>query len=437
MKRWSSVICLVFALWGFTPTTSAQVDLKKGDRIVFIGSNTAERFQYFGYWEALLQAQFHDLNLSVRNQGFNGDEVRFRPRSLDFGSPDDHLKRAKADIIFAFFGFSESFRGEAGLATFRTELDQFLTHTLAQNYSGKGNARVVLISPLSFENTGDVNLPKGDSQNANLALYASAMESAAKKHQLPYINLFSLSAKLYASSDQPFTFNGVHLSDDGYKRFAPHFMTALFGIDSQWNGTAEALLPEIQEKNFNYFHNYRAVNGYYIYGGRSRRDHGNPPYTDAYVIENERAKLDEMAAVVDKRIWAVANGADVPSRHDYSETRKLYDVPTNFNTPVNILPPEDAKKHFTIAEGYEVNLFASEGDFPELKNPVQFTFDIHGRLWVATMPSYPQYLPPHKPNDKLLVFTDEDGDGKADKMETFADGLHLPTGFELGDGSVK
>ena len=52
------------------------------------------------------------------------------------------------------------------------------------------------------------------------------------------------------------------------------------------------------------------------------------------------------------------------------------------------------------------------------------------------MPSYPQYLPPHKPSDKLLVFTDEDGDGKADKMETFADDLHLPTGFELGDGGV-
>ena len=209
-------------------------------------------------------------------------------------------------------------------------------------------------------------------------------------------------------------------------------MTALFGVDSKWNDVAEAVLPEVMEKNFNYFHNYRAVNGYYIYGGRSRRDHGNPPYTDAYVIENERAKLDEMAAVVDKRIWAVANGKDIPAEYDYSETRKLYDVPTNFKTPITILPPEAAKKTFTIAEGYEVNLFASEVEFPELKNPVQFTFDTQGRLWVATMPSYPQYLPPHKPSDKLLVFTDEDGDGKADKMETFADDLHLPTGFELG-----
>ena len=55
---------------GFLRTiiTSGSSGSEKGDRIVFIGSNTAERFQYFGYWEALLQSQFKDLNLSVRNQ---------------------------------------------------------------------------------------------------------------------------------------------------------------------------------------------------------------------------------------------------------------------------------------------------------------------------------------------------------------------------------
>ena len=88
MRRLSSLLCFVLTIFVFIPTLLAQVDLQKGDRIVFIGSNTAERFQYFGYWEALLQSQFKAMNLSVRNQGFNGDEVRFRPRSLDFGTPD-------------------------------------------------------------------------------------------------------------------------------------------------------------------------------------------------------------------------------------------------------------------------------------------------------------------------------------------------------------
>ena len=64
------------------------------------------------------------------------------------------------------------------------------------------------------------------------------------------------------------------------------------------------------------------------------------------------------------------------------------------------------------------------------------TFDAKGRLWVTTMPSYPMYLPGKKPNDKVLILEDTDGDGKADRCKVFADGLHVPTGIELGDGGV-
>ncbi len=64
------------------------------------------------------------------------------------------------------------------------------------------------------------------------------------------------------------------------------------------------------------------------------------------------------------------------------------------------------------------------------------TFDAKGRLWVGTMPSYPMYLPGTKPNDKVLIFEDANDDGKADRCTTFADGLHLPIGIELGDGGV-
>ncbi|MBT4692003.1 MAG: c-type cytochrome [Planctomycetaceae bacterium] len=429
-------VLLVAPLTVNAQTTTPRVEIRNNDRIVFIGGNLAERFQYFGYWEAMLHAKFPKLKLSVRNQGFTGDEVRFRPRSLDFGAPDQHLTDVKADVIFAFFGFSESFRGEAGLQTFSKELEQFITHTLSQKYNGSTTPRLVLISPIAHEKLNTRNFPDGTESNRNIALYTAAMGRAADAHQIPFINLFELTQKLYAQDNSYYTFNGVHLSDRGHKRFAPYFMSALFGSEPRWTTQTDSILREVQEKNFNYFHKYRAVNGYYIYGGRSRRDHGNPPYTDAYVIENERAKLVEMAEFVDGRIWKVANNEKVPAQVNYDATRKLYDVPTNFNTPVNILPPEEAKKHFQVADGYEVNLFASEVDFPELKNPVQFTFDSRGRLWVATMQSYPQYLPPNKPNDKLLIFEDTDGDGKADKMEVFADGLHLPTGFELGDGGA-
>ena len=41
-----------------------------------------------------------------------------------------------------------------------------------------------------------------------------------------------------------------------------------------------------------------------------------------------------------------------------------------------------------------------------------------------------------KPNDKVLILEDANDDGKADRCTTFADGLHLPIGIELGDGGV-
>ena len=106
------------------------VQLKKGDNVVFIGGAFAEREQYFGYIEAQIHALHPELNLAVRDQGFTADEVRFSdPRSLDFGEPDKHLTLVRADVIFAFFGFAESFNGEAGLVTFEQELRDFIAHT--------------------------------------------------------------------------------------------------------------------------------------------------------------------------------------------------------------------------------------------------------------------------------------------------------------------
>ena len=436
-------LCLAAVAVFLFPTSQADAEgvikLKKGERVVWIGGTFAEREQYFGHIEAQVQQAHPDLNVTMRNQGFTGDEVRFRPRSLDFGEPDKHLTLARADVILACFGFSESFDGPDGIKTFEQELRDFVAHTAKQNYSGKGKPRLVLLSPIAHENLHSPNLPDGSKTNPNLELYAKSMGKIAAETKTPFANLFKLSLQLYeeqrvSAEKTPFTFNGVHMTDSGYERFAPHFCEAVFGTRAR--ELSKELMAEIGEKNFQYFHRYRAVNGFYIYGGRSLRPNGNPPFTDRYVLENERTKLDEMCAVVDARIWQAAIGSSVKTAVDYSKTRKLYDVPTNFKEPIIIHPPEEAIKKFTVAKGYEVNLFASEVEFPDLKNPVQLTFDSKGRLWVATMPTYPQYQPPNKPNDKLIVLEDTDGDGKADKQTVFADDLHLPTGFELGDGGA-
>ena len=95
--------------------------------------------------------------------------------------------------------------------------------------------------------------------------------------------------------------------------------------------------------------------------------------------------------------------------------------------------PEKERQTFKVADGFEVNLFAAD---PILAKPIQMSFDVKGRLWVACSETYPQVLPGQKANDRILVLEDNDGDGKADKTTVFAEGLLIPTGVEpAGNGA--
>jgi glucose/arabinose dehydrogenase len=415
----------------------ASLKLEKGDRICLIGNTLAERMQHFGHFETLLHSRFPELELVVRNLGYSADELSLRPRSANFGSTDDHLERHKADVVLALFGYNESFAGEAGLPKFEKDLEAFITTTLGQKYNRKTAPRLVLISPIAFENLGDPNLPDGSEQNANLKLYTAAMRRIAAQHNVPFVDLFTPTLSLLADENTKLTFNGCHLTDAGYRVLAPVLVTEMFGLgpvpdEAQY----ERLRKEVNEKAYQFFHRYRAVNGFYIYGGRSGLDFGVKELSNHIVMENERGKLDDMCAVRDARIWAVAQGKTVPVDIDDSGTRKLMEVPTNYHRPITYLSAEEALKTFALPDGFQMSLFASEVEFPELANPTQMAFDARGRLWVCTMQSYPQYLPPHKPNDKILILEDTDGDGRADKSTVFVDKLHLPTGFAIGDGGA-
>ncbi|MEZ6071944.1 MAG: hypothetical protein R3C10_17200 [Pirellulales bacterium] len=49
---------------------------------------------------------------------------------------------------------------------------------------------------------------------------------------------------------------------------------------------------------------------------------------------------------------------------------------------------------------------------------------------------YPQIKPGQQADDKIVVLSDTDGDGRSDRTDVFADGLLIPTGIEPGDGGV-
>src|SRR6476660_14017 len=95
--------------------------------------------------------------------------------------------------------------------------------------------------------------------------------------------------------------------------------------------------------------------------------------------------------------------------------------------------PEVERKSFKVADGFEVNLFAAD---PLLAKPIQMNFDAAGRLWLACSEAYPQIKPGQKANDKIIILEDTRGEGRADKVTVFADGLLIPTGLEPGDGGV-
>ncbi len=437
MMRAQFAIGLALAASALIPTASAEeaprLDLRKGDRVILIGNTLAERMQYFGNFEALLQSRFPDKELVVHDLGWSADELTLRPRSAGFGDHGHRLEDEKPDVVIAAFGFNESFAGPGGLAKFRKDLDKFLADTTSTKYNGRAAPRLVLLSPIAHENLGDPHITDGKQNNEHIKLYADAMAEAAGKHNVAFVDLFAPTRALMDGKPKgapALTINGIHLTDAGDAQVARVIDGALFGPrPATVKADLARLKAEILEKNLQFFYDYRAINGCYIYGERKA------PFGVVNFPE-EFAKLRKMIANREARVWAVARGESVPSTIDDSDTGALQRVQTNANKDIRLTTPEESRRTFTLPEGYEVNLFASEVEFPDLKKPVQMTFDARGRLWVTTMASYPMYLPGRPVDDKVLIFEDTDGDGVADKQTVFADKLHVPTGIELGDGGA-
>ncbi len=64
------------------------------------------------------------------------------------------------------------------------------------------------------------------------------------------------------------------------------------------------------------------------------------------------------------------------------------------------------------------------------------TLDPRGRLWVVENSSYPIWLGGPHGGDRILIFEDDDGDGRFDRRTVFYDKGTNFTGIELGYGGV-
>ncbi len=93
----------------------------------------------------------------------------------------------------------------------------------------------------------------------------------------------------------------------------------------------------------------------------------------------------------------------------------------------------EAPGRMIVPEGFAVTLFAAE---PDVVQPIAFTIDPKGRLWVIENYSYPIWLCGPQGKDRILIFEDADGDGRFDRRTVFFDHGTNFTGIELGFGGV-
>ncbi|MBE2283169.1 MAG: hypothetical protein IAE77_06890 [Prosthecobacter sp.] len=413
---------LLFLL-AFCPLLSAfaqlPLELKPGTRIALIGNSLFDRMRDDGQFEALMHQRFAKEKLVFRNLSWSADEVALRPRPDGFGDLNQHLAEHKADVILAAFGFNESFKGEKGLAEFETLLKAFLIELKAHRYNGTSEPKIVLVSPTAAEKPHE-------HLNAQIKLYTDAMKKVAAAEKVAFADVFDIPPSEFRT---PHSTNGVHLNQEGYRAFSERLYNQL--TQETPPKLNEAVRAAVVEKEDKFFQHYRPLNYYYIKGGRME------PY-GVVNFPGELNKLLQMTEARDEAIWRSVGsvGSDRSVPPDDTKTDVLPTI--TGDRPINEwLSPADELAAFKIDPRFEVSLFASEEDFPELfVKPIAIRFDGKGRLWVSTSTTYPQIMPGEAPQDRILILEDTNGDHRADKCSVWADKLAIPLSFEFGNGGV-
>lgn len=249
-------------------------EFKDGDRVVWIGNTLVEREQRYGYWETALIAANPDKNIKVRNLGWSGDTVHGEARGrFDFNNPDFCFKQLvnltlelKPTVIFISYGTNEAFEGKEGLPKFEKGLEKLL------DALKPANARIILFTPIPVEKSA--SLPEPKPLNDKLTMYSTAIKEIAEKRKLPVADLFKNFQNIRAPG--PFTDNGMHLTEDGYKQFASLFRNSLVQPGILYGSEQlEPLRKAVVAKNEQFFNKWRPQNETYLFGFRKHEQGKN------------------------------------------------------------------------------------------------------------------------------------------------------------------
>jgi len=205
------VLCITVA-----SINAAESPVRPGDHVAFVGNTFADQLRSHGYLETLLLQRSSGNPVSIRNLGWAGDMLSARDRPTNFPTEASTLEAHKTDVIIACFGMGESFAGKAGLAEFKKQLNAFIASHRARKYNGRSAVRLVLVSPIAYENLG-TRTPRWQERNREISAYGRLMNETAANTGVPFIDLYGPTAELMEGKDTPkLTDNGINLNAYGY-----------------------------------------------------------------------------------------------------------------------------------------------------------------------------------------------------------------------------
>jgi lysophospholipase L1-like esterase len=266
--------------------------LKEGDRVVWLGGTFIEREQSYSRFEEFLQLVNRKPNLVFRNLAWSGDTVwgearaAFDPPAKGYERLIALTKEAKPTVIVLAYGSNESFAGEAGLDAFRKQYERLM------NDLASTNARFILLTPIPFENgpgMGDVA-----TKNKRLESYNAVIRDLAKAKGAALVDLYERMSQTEQQA-RPFTENGLHPGDEGYRRIAKLLWTP--PILSKHD---DELRARIRAKDELFFHRWRPQNETYLFGFRKHEQGKNAKDIVAFdplIAEAEKAIAERLKAI--------------------------------------------------------------------------------------------------------------------------------------------